>query len=91
MKPTFATKVRLITVCKWVSPQYTIDCFADINTQEACTVTRKLDLDQMSERSIRTLKDTDMSAVDRLFRDPACASVSTKLLSALADSLLLIM
>ena len=60
MKPTFATKVSLITVCKWVSPQYTIDCFADINTQEACTVTRKLDLDQMSERSIRTLKDTDM-------------------------------
>ena len=27
-------------VCKWVSPQYTIDCFADISTQ-------KLDLDQM--------------------------------------------
>ena len=45
MKPTFATKVT-DSVCKWVSPQYTIDCFADISTQEACTVTQKLDLDQ---------------------------------------------
>ena len=34
-----------------------INCFTDISTQEACTVTQKLDLDQMSERSIRTLKD----------------------------------
>ena len=29
-----------------------INCFTDISTQEACTVTQKLDLDQMSERSI---------------------------------------
>jgi len=36
---------------KWVSG-------SDISTQEACTVTQKLDLDQMSERSIRILKDT---------------------------------
>ena len=35
-----------------------INCFTDISTQEACTVTQKLDLDQMSERSIRILKDT---------------------------------
>ena len=35
-----------------------INCFTDIKTQEACTVTQKLDLDQMSERSIRILKDT---------------------------------
>ena len=55
MKPTFATKVTLITVSKWV-----IVCFADVGTQEACTVIQKLDLDLMSERSIRTLKDTDM-------------------------------
>ncbi len=36
-------------------------CFADIRTQEACTVTQKLDLDQISERSIRTLKDTNIT------------------------------
>ena len=35
-----------------------INCFTDISTQEACTVTQKLDLHQMSERSIRILKDT---------------------------------
>ena len=36
-----------------------INCFTDISTQEAGTVTQKLDLDQMSERSIRIiLKDT---------------------------------
>ena len=52
MKRTFATKVT-DSVCKWVSPQCTIDCFADISTRETCTVTQKLDLDQMSERSIR--------------------------------------
>ena len=60
MKPTFATEVTLITVRVWVSPQYTIDCFADISIREACTVTQKLDLDQMSERNIRTLKDTNI-------------------------------
>ena len=60
MKPTFATKVT-DSICKWVSPQYTIDCFADISTQELCTVTQKLDLDQMSERSIRILKVTNMT------------------------------
>ena len=41
-------KSDLITVCKWVGPQYTIDCFADFSAQEARTVTQKLDLDQMS-------------------------------------------
>ena len=35
-----------------------INCFTDISTREACTVTQKLDLDQMSERSLRILKDT---------------------------------
>ena len=35
-----------------------INCFTDISTQASCTVTQKLDLDQMSERSIRILKDT---------------------------------
>ena len=57
MKPTFATKVSLIrpTVCRRV------DCFADISTEEVlCTVTLKLDLDQMFERSILTQKDTNM-------------------------------
>ena len=29
-----------------------ISCFTDISTQEGCRVTQKLDLDQMSERSI---------------------------------------
>ena len=57
MKPTFGTKVT-DSVCKWVSPLYMIDCFADVSTQEACTVTQKLDLDQMSKWSIRILKDT---------------------------------
>ena len=60
MKPTFATKVT-DSACKWMSPQYTIDCFADISTQETCTVTQKLDLDQMSaERRIRIRKDTNI-------------------------------
>ena len=47
--------------CKWVSPQYTmsIDCFADISAREVCMVSQKLDLDQMFERSIRTLKATN--------------------------------
>ena len=40
MKPTFGTKVT-DSVCKWVSPLYMIDCFADVSTQEACTVTQK--------------------------------------------------
>ena len=59
MKPTFVTTVTLITliaVCKWAGPQYTSDCFADISTQETCTVTHKLDLAQMSQGSMRTLK-----------------------------------
>ena len=51
MKPTFATNVT-DSVCKWASPQYMIDCFANISTQEACMVTQKVDLDQMSEGSI---------------------------------------
>ena len=37
----------------------TIDCFADIALGTG-VVTQKLDLDQMSERSIRTLKDTNI-------------------------------
>ena len=37
-----------------------INCFTDISTQEACTVTQNLDLDQMSNGSIRILKDTYM-------------------------------
>ena len=55
MKSTFPTKVSLITVCKWVNDQF----FADTSTQEACTVTRKLDQDQnlMSERRIRIPKE----------------------------------
>ena len=39
------------------------NCFANISTQEACIVTEKLDPDQMSEtseRSIRPLKDTNI-------------------------------
>ena len=39
----------------------TIDCFANIITQEACTVTQKLDLDQMSDRSIRILELKDQT------------------------------
>ena len=35
-------------------------CFADISSWEACTVTRKLDPDLMSERRIRTIKDKSM-------------------------------
>ena len=35
--------------------------FANISTQEACTVTQKLDLDQISERSICILKDTNIT------------------------------
>ena len=59
MKPTFPTKA-IDSVCKWASPQYTIDCFADITTQEACTVTQKIDLDQLFDKNIRMLKDTNM-------------------------------
>ena len=51
MKPTFAAKVT-DSVCKWVSPQCMIHCFANISTRKACRVTQKLDLDQMSERSM---------------------------------------
>ena len=59
MKPTFATKVTdYTTVCIWVSLHYRTHCFANISTWKVCTVTQKLDLDQMSERS--TLKDTNV-------------------------------
>ena len=34
-----------------------INCFANISIKEAYTVTQNLDLDVMSERSTRTLKD----------------------------------
>ena len=37
-------------------PQYTTAYFADISTREACTVTRKLDLDQTWKELTRTLK-----------------------------------
>ena len=37
-----------------------INGFTNISTQEACMVSQKLDLDQMSERSIHILKDTYM-------------------------------
>ena len=37
---------RWLAACRL---QYTSDCFADISTREACTVTQKLDLDQMSD------------------------------------------
>ena len=35
-----------------MSPQCTVNCFADISTWEVCIVTQKLALDQMSEKSI---------------------------------------
>ena len=35
-----------------------INCFTDISTEEACTVTQKLDLNKISGRSIHILKDT---------------------------------
>ena len=43
-----------------MSLQYTIGCFANISSRKACTVTQKLDLDQMIDRSIHTLKDTNV-------------------------------
>jgi len=36
------------------------DCFADISTRAACTVTQKLDLDQMCKWGMRSPKDTYM-------------------------------
>ena len=55
MKPTFATKVT-DSVCKWVSGSIVL--LMSALTQEACSFTQKLDLDQMSERSICILTDT---------------------------------
>ena len=43
-----------------MGPQYTIDRFADFSAEEAGTVTQKLDLDQMSKRSMYTLMDTNV-------------------------------
>ena len=37
MSPKFATNVSFISLYK-VSFQYTMNCFADISTEEACTV-----------------------------------------------------
>ena len=56
MKPTFATNVILIqSVNGGVSlQQHTIDCFVDMHSGSVHTQK----LDQMLERSIRTLKDT---------------------------------
>ena len=53
MKPVFATKVT-DSVCKWVSGSIVLLTSA----LRKCAVTQKLDLDQMSERSIGILKDT---------------------------------
>ena len=42
-------------LARWVAachPQFSIDCFADISTGKAYAVTKKLDLDQMSQRSV---------------------------------------
>ena len=52
MKPTFATKVT-DSVCKWVSGSIVLLTSA----LRKRAVTQKLDLDQMSERSIHILKD----------------------------------
>ena len=52
-KPITASKASLNTVYKQASPRYTIDCFADISTQEVCTVTWKLDLDQTSKEHVQ--------------------------------------
>ena len=52
IKPISASKASLNTVYKQASPQYTTDCFADIRTQEVCTVTWKLDLDQTSKEHV---------------------------------------
>ena len=53
MMPTFATKVT-DSVCKWVSGSIVLLTSA----LRKRAVTQKLDLDQMSERSIGILKDT---------------------------------
>lgn len=64
MMPTFVIKLSLIAVCRWVSPQYTTTCFANISTQEACMITQKLDLDQMwkeQTHTLKTVKDTEVT------------------------------
>ena len=43
-----------------MKPTFVTLIFAAISIPEACTVTQKMDRDQVSERRIRTLKDTDM-------------------------------
>ena len=52
IKPIFATKVTLIL---------TVIVLPTSALRKPCTVTQNLDLDQMSERSIRTLKDTNIT------------------------------
>ena len=54
MMPTFATKVT-DSVCKWVSGSIVLLTSA---LRKRAHLTQKLDLDQMSERSIPRLKDT---------------------------------
>ena len=47
----------------WVSPQYKIDCFANVSTQEACMITpaeTRSRSNVWKEHIIRTLKDTNM-------------------------------
>ena len=42
MKPKFATKVSLITVCKVVSPEYTIDCTSLDDLEDICDLRWRL-------------------------------------------------
>ena len=51
-----------------------ISCFTDVSTQEACTVTQKLDLDQMSERSIRIMITLTFCCKFWVFRFCICRS-----------------
>ena len=67
IKPISASKASLNTVYKQASPQYTTDCFADISTQEVCTVTWKLDLDQR-QRSMYTRTSKYRNVIKFTFR-----------------------
>ena len=40
-------KANICNKSDFDSTLYTIDCFADVSTQEACMVTQKLNLDQI--------------------------------------------
>ena len=58
--PFWATNIRITQTDLVNEANICNNCFTDISTQEACRVTQKLDVDQMSERRIRILKDTDI-------------------------------